>query len=42
VKVVEGVRLAMEVDERAYNNMSASLPPNLSGTSSVNIQEQRR
>jgi hypothetical protein len=32
----------MEADERAFNNMSASLPPNFSGTRSVNIQEQQR
>jgi hypothetical protein len=42
VKACEGLRLAMEADERAFNNMSASLPPNLSGTSSINIQHQQR
>jgi hypothetical protein len=42
VKACEGLRLVMETDERAFNNMSASLPPNFSGTRSVNIQEQQR
>jgi hypothetical protein len=42
VKACEGLRLAMEADERAFNNMSASLPPDFSGTRSVNIQRQER
>jgi hypothetical protein len=42
VKACEGLRLAMEADERAFNNMSASLPPNFSGTRSVNIQAEQR
>jgi hypothetical protein len=32
----------MKADERAFNNMSACLPPNFSGTRSVDIQEQQR
>jgi hypothetical protein len=35
-------RLAMEADERAFNNMSAALPASYSGTSSINIQQQQR
>jgi hypothetical protein len=42
VKACEGFRLAMEADERAFNNMSAALPSGYSGTSSINIQEQQR
>jgi hypothetical protein len=42
VKACEGLRLAMEANERAFNNMSSSLPPNFSSMRSVNIQEQQR
>ena len=42
IKACDGPRLAMEADERAFNNMSAALPSEFSGTSSINIQQQQR
>jgi hypothetical protein len=38
VKACEGLPLAMEANERAFNNMSASLPADFSGTRSVKVQ----
>jgi hypothetical protein len=39
VKACEGFRLAQETDERAFNNMSASLQ-NRSSTANINVQQR--